>query len=325
MDPYLQDKQFPTKMRALSSFLARVRTGFYGQGKQVKNCTVSSALTAVGQTIVLACNDNPTKIKGSDKLLPRLQVMLDGYRKEDPATIKKLPVQSDVPELLVTTVYNGMRTEMEKAAADLILIAFYYLLRVGEYTVKGSRNSTKQTVQFKYEDITFFCKNARGQLRCLPRDAPDHLIATADGATLKLDNQKNGWKGVCIFHEINGDNMHCPVRALGRRYLHLRHNGATAKTFLSAYFPTACQRLDISNEDITRALKTAATILNYPTAKGIPIDQIDTNSLWSGGANALSLAGFSDTQIQKLGHWRGATFKEYIREELACFSEFQHK
>jgi hypothetical protein len=308
-------------MRALSGFLARVRTGYYGQGKQVKNCTVSSALTAIGQTVVLACNDNPTKIKGSDKLLPRLQVMLDGYRKEDPPTIKKLPVQADVPELLVTTAYNGMGTEMEKAVADLTLIAFYFLLRVGEYTVKGSRNSTKQTVQFKYEDITFFCKNARGQLRCLPRDAPDHLIATADGATLKLDNQKNGWKGVCIFHETNGDNMHCPVRAIGRRYLHLRHNGATAKTFLSTYFPNSGQRSDISNEEITRALKTAATILEYPTVKGIPIDRIDTHSLRSGGANALSLAGFSDTQIQKMGRWRGATFKEYIREELACFSE----
>jgi hypothetical protein len=25
--------------------------------------------------------------------------------------------------------------------------------------------------------------------------------------------------------------------------------------------------------------------------------------------------------MQKMGRWRGATFKEYIREELACFSE----
>ncbi len=164
VDPYHQDKQFPTKMHALSGFLAQVRTGYYGQGKQVNNCTVSSALTAIGQTIVLACNDNPTKIKGSDKLLPHLQVVLNGYRKEDPATIKKLPVQSDVPELLITTAYNGMGTEMEKAAADLILIAFYYLLWVGEFMVKGSQNSTMQTVQFKYEDITFFCKYARGQL-----------------------------------------------------------------------------------------------------------------------------------------------------------------
>ena len=37
--------------------------------------------------------------------------------------------------------------------------------------------------------------------------------------------------------------------------------------------------------------------------------------------NALALAGYSDTQIQKMGRWRGATFKEYIlRNELACFS-----
>jgi hypothetical protein len=25
--------------------------------------------------------------------------------------------------------------------------------------------------------------------------------------------------------------------------------------------------------------------------------------------------------MQKMGRWRGATFKEYIREELACFSK----
>jgi hypothetical protein len=54
-------------------------------------------------------------------------------------------------------------------------------------------------------------------------------------------------------------------------------------------------------------------------AKGIPIDRIDTHSLRSGKANALSLAGFSDMQIQKMGRWHGATFKEYIQEELASF------
>jgi hypothetical protein len=127
VDLYLQDTSFSTRMRILSGFLARVCTGFYGQGNQVKNCTVSSALTAIGQTIAMACNNNPTKMKGSNKLLPRLQVMLDEYWKEDPATIKKLPVQSDIPELLVTTAYNGMGTEKDKAAADLTLIADCFL------------------------------------------------------------------------------------------------------------------------------------------------------------------------------------------------------
>ncbi len=122
--------------------------------------------------------------------------MLDGYRKVDPPTKKMLPVQADVPELLVETAYKLGSAEREKAIANLTMIAFYYLLRIGKYTVKDKRNNSKQTVQFKYEDITFFRKNNFGQLRCLPRDAPDGLIATADGTTLKLDNQKNGWKGV---------------------------------------------------------------------------------------------------------------------------------
>jgi hypothetical protein len=39
------------------------------------------------------------------------------------------------------------------------------------------------------------------------------------------------------------------------------------------------------------------------------------------GTNALSLASYLDTQIKKMGRWCGTTFKEYIREELACFLE----
>lgn len=110
-----------------------------------------------------------------------------------------LPVESDVPEWLVVQGQAVGATALDRAAGDLVMVAFYYLLRIGEYTIKGHRNESKQTVQFKLEDITFFKKNRAGQLRCLPLTAPDHMIMTADGATLKLDNQKNGWKGVCVY------------------------------------------------------------------------------------------------------------------------------
>ncbi len=58
---------------------------------------------------------------------------------------------------------------------------------------------------------------------------------------------------------------------------------------------------NITNEDISRALKVVATAFDYPNAKGIPIDQMDTHSLCSRIANALSLAGYLDTQIQIKG------------------------
>ena len=76
----------------------------------------------------------------------------------------------------------------------------------------------------------------------------------------------------------------------------------------------------VTDRHISAALKMAALVLDYP-ARGFPIDRIDTHSLRLGGANALSLAGYSDRQIQKMGHWKGSTFKEYIREELHVFSE----
>jgi hypothetical protein len=111
----------------------------------------------------------------------------------------------------------------------------------------------------------------------------------------------------------------CSVRALGRRYIHIRQHGGTAKTTLSSYWSDG-KRGDVTAEHISKALKPAAMDLQYPTDKGIPITQINTHSLQSGGANALSLNGYSDTQIQKMGQWHRATFKEYIREELATYS-----
>ena len=208
---------------------------------------------------------------------------------------------------------------MDRTIGDLTMIAFYYLLRIGEYTTKGSRNNSKQTQEFKLGDITFFKKDKQGNLRCLPRDAAPDVIMTADGATMKLDNQKNGWKGVCVYQEANGEDINCPVRALGRRYCHLMAHGASRKTILSAYYHGG-KRGDVTSNHISTALKIAATALEYPILKGIPIERINTHSLQSGGANALALAGYSDTQIQKMGRWRGATFKEYVRNELACFS-----
>jgi hypothetical protein len=90
----------------------------------------------------MACNDNPTKVVGSKKFLPALQVMIEAYSKEDPLTKKVLPVEVDVPELLVEMGYGKLGTLHAQAIKDLSLIAFYYLPRIGEYTVKGKRNNT---------------------------------------------------------------------------------------------------------------------------------------------------------------------------------------
>jgi hypothetical protein len=151
VDPFLQDTPFTNRVRLLTGFAGQVCTGYYGQGKQIQAGSVSSAITAVGQAIALATNTNPTKILGSDKLLPRLQQMLDGFRKADPPTTKQLPVEADVPEFLVQLGLSPEARELDRAIGDLTMIAFYYLLRIGEYTTKGTRTIRNKQRNSKWE------------------------------------------------------------------------------------------------------------------------------------------------------------------------------
>ncbi len=71
-------------------------------------------------------------------------------------------------------------------------------------------------------------------------------------------------------------------------------------TVISAYFNEG-QRYDVTSGHVSSALELATGALEYPTIKGIPIERVNTHSLRSGGANALALAGYLDTQIQKNG------------------------
>jgi hypothetical protein len=124
----------------------------------------------------------------------------------------------------------------------------------------------------------------------------------ADGANLKLDNQKNGHKGyVCTMRQMKMTST-------------ARH----AMPMIPAH--QKCHAGSVDDRAVSSAVKEAATTLGYPENKSIPIQRVDTHSLWGGGANALSLNGYSNTQIQKMGRWTGDSFKEYIRIELAEFS-----
>ena len=126
-----------------------------------------------------------------------------------------------------------------------------------------------------------------------------------DSCTHKVSNQKNGRRGVCINYHTNGESILCPVRAIGRRYAHITTNRYKHETFLLSYW--------IGDEKymmLRSAPKATAVALHYPEMKRIHINMIDTHSLRGGGTNALSLSGYSDREIQKMGRCKSDTFKE---------------
>jgi hypothetical protein len=126
-------------------------------------------------------------------------------------------------------------------------------------------------VQFRMKDVVFFIADEWGKLKQLPRNASDEEIMNAQCPTLRLDNQKNGWRNVCVNQHHNGDDIFCGVRGLGRRYIHIRkHMRNNWNTNLSAVWDEKGKRMDVTDKCIRNGLKLAATALNYPELRGIP-------------------------------------------------------
>ena len=104
----------------------------------------------------MAYEGNPTKTQGEKTLVPRLAQMIEGWRKEDPPTKKKIPVRIDVPEFLEELGMEKDATEMVKVVGDCAVIAFYYLLRVGEYTVKNKEMKQSKRCSSSWKIQCFF-------------------------------------------------------------------------------------------------------------------------------------------------------------------------
>jgi hypothetical protein len=81
-----------------------------------------------------------------------------------------------------------------------------------------------------------------------------------------LDNQKNGWRNVCVNHHHNGDDIFCPsVHALGRRYIHIRKQMRNNwDTLLSTVWDEKGKKMHVTDKIIRQGLKMAATVLEYP-------------------------------------------------------------
>lgn len=95
-----------------------------------------------------------------------------------------------------------------KARANLISIAFFFLLRVGKYTMATKKVRT-WTVQFQVQDVKF--QTAAGFV--ISTTAPQAQLLQAESVTLWLNNQKNGQRGATIHHTAAGGSWFCPVQA----------------------------------------------------------------------------------------------------------------
>ena len=245
---------------------------------------------------------------------------IEGMRREDPPAIPQLAVQVTVPNEMARTGYASTSSLLQ-AIGDLAIIAFYYLLRVGEYTkprfvtINGRQVRATRTVQFHVRDVGFFKHG-----RILPRRSPLPTLLTADQCTLKITNQKKGRMGETITHETVAHLEHGPVKAAARRVFHILHNGGSKDSLLCDYISDAGIWNAVTPTDMRTTLRTAVQQLKLHEC-GIDPDLVGVHSLRAGGAMALKLQGTEDTTIKKQGRWTSMTFLQYIHNQIAHLSK----
>ena len=146
--------------------------------------------------------------------------LIEGFKREDPPAVPQIAVPVEVIEECLRIGLTST-SPIQQAIGDLSVIAFFYLLRVGEYTkptfVKGSKKTKRatRTVQFRIQDIGFFKNN-----KILSRNRTLKEIITADSCTMKITNKKNGRMGQTIHQHATHKNIY-PIEAIVRRVRHI--------------------------------------------------------------------------------------------------------
>ena len=200
-----------------------------------------------------------------------------------------------------------------------MMVAFYYLLRVGEYTsqkwvtVNGVRTRATRTKQFTVGNVGFFQDG-----KVVPRSSSLKRLLQSDMATLKITNQKNGRMGETVSQHATGEDE-CPVKALAIIVHHILSHGGDSDTLLCSYFDKEVWHM-VSSKHMVDTVRKVANTLKLQSS-GIDLDLIGSHSLRAGGAMALKLHGYEDTTIKKMGRWTSLTFLQYIHNQIAHLSK----
>ena len=317
IDPLCLSQSTAVQIELLAAFGTHVQYGgFSKQKSQVCTKTVQVALGAVTKKFELDGQQNPL-VNPQGGYTQKIKQLLSGFQKFDPPPRRKLAVPISVPIWLLE---QGLKSQDPRyqAVGDLVIIAFFFLLRPGEYTYSPPTDR-KQTIPFRFCDIYLW----EGNQMLNPNLSEQELIRRCSGATLQITNQKSGRKAERVSHQALPKHhpaaLTCPIRALIRRIKHVQQYSHDTTLQLGTYFDNKGTKRILRPRTITNALRVAVKTLNL-AAINIRASQVSSHSLRAGGATAMHINGVPDVTIQKMGRWSSDTFLIYIRDQLFHFA-----
>jgi hypothetical protein len=286
----------------LQVFAQRYRDGRLApSGQPVRSRTVEDAVRAIGQTFALLGASDP-RLTASGKQDFRLGRTWTAFGKEDPPPNRVKPLPVAVLHHVMQCAHNAPPpNHLLHAIADMICIAFFFLLRPGEYT-----SSSSDTTPFRAKDVVLF----RSQDEPLDlQSCSDDDLLNAIFCTLEFTTQKNGVRGEVIGLGPSGHPRLCPCRAMARRLIHFRRFNLAFTLPLATVFTG--KSVKIKPADITSSLRNAVLLFDSHRLGFVPAD-VSARSLRAAGAMALLCGSVDANIIRLLGRWRSDEMLRYL-------------
>ena len=308
-----------TKVAYLLVFALRYREkGLRGQ--PVRADTVSKALLAVGQGITnLGGLDPRMASPGSKQYHPILHAYLSALRDEDDPSKRAYPANLTIIRALIDYLDTDDPEfgTVNTVVIDLIIIAYYWLLRPAEYTETEEENSRSQA--FRFQDVYLTIGDKLHNAINAPLNDVNSIMQITH-ATLTFTDQKNAVRGEQVGHKATSDPFFCPAKALGRLVRRLQHWRAPPDTPLHQHFNSHIdhrQWYTVKAAYITNGLRHAAQGLQPTT--GIDYTLLSARSIRPGGATALMCADIDPDYVGLLGRWKSDAMFRYLRTQAATY------
>jgi hypothetical protein len=201
---------------------------------------------------------------------------------------------------IAAQAFGDTHLDDEMAIADMINIAFFFLLRPGEYT-----GTLSDDAAFKLQDVGLYIQGCKLDLFA----ANDAEIKSATSVSYTFNTQKNGHRNEKLVHGLSGDPWCCPVKATVRRVLlHRRHKASLATPVASFY--RGNRHTLVKARDVAEVLRCAMRLNIHRT--GIKPLEISARSLRAGGAVALLHGKVDLSNIRMMGRWHSDAMMCYL-------------
>jgi hypothetical protein len=230
----------------------------------------------------------------------QIQRQIKAYKKEDapPKRVKPVPILIII--FIAAQAFGDTRSDKAMAIADMITIAFFFLLRPGEYT-----GTLSDDAAFKMQDVGLYIEGCKLDLF----SANDANIKSATSAYYTFTTQKNGNRNEKLVQGLSDDPWCCPAKATVRRVLLRRRHKASLATPIASFYH-GNRRTLVKAKDVTEVLRYVMRLNIHRT--GISPLGISARSLRTGGAMALLHGKVDLSNIRMMGRWHSDALIRYL-------------